>query len=257
MEYETIRYETAGGIGRITFCRPEAMNAITPTMLNETRAAVSRAGKDEEAKIIVLTGEGKAFSAGVDLKWLKGRHLEGGKVGSALDDPARTLIEAIRSVPKVVIALVNGFCLTGALEIVLACDLVISSEDALFGDTHAKWGLRPTWGMSARLPHRVGFLKAKEVSFTADWVTAKEAERIGLINLAVPADRLEDTLQAMASKIMANSRQSVAAYKRLYNAIEDLTLERGLETERLALFDIADTAERLAPFLKEPGSTKE
>ena len=253
MEYETIRYETAGGIGRITFWRPEAMNAITPTLLNETRAAVLHAGNDEEAKILVLTGEGKAFSAGVDLKWLKGRDFKGGKVGSALDDPARALIESIRSVPKVVIALVKGFCLTGAVEIILACDLVISAEDARFGDTHAKWGLRPTWGMSARLPHRVGFLKAKEVSFTADLITAKEAERIGLINLAVPADQVENTLQSLAARIMSNSPQSIAAYKRLYNTIEDLTVEKGLETERLASFDISDTAERLTPFLKEPG----
>ncbi len=256
MEHETIRYTTAEGIGRITLCRPEAMNATTPTMLNEIRIAILKAGEDEEVKIIVLTGEGKAFSAGVDLKWLKGHHFEGGKVGNALDDPARKLIETIRSVPKVVIALVNGFCLTGAVEIVLACDLVISSEDATFGDTHAKWGLRPTWGMSARLPHRIGFLKAKEVSFTADLITAKEAEQMGLINLAVPGDQVEKTLQTMATKIMSNSQQSVAAYKRLYNHIEDLTVEKGLEAERLAVFDISDTAERLAPFLKEPGDKK-
>ncbi len=256
MEHETIRYTAAEGIGRITLCRPEAMNAITPTMLNEIRVAILKAGEDKEVKIIVLTGEGKAFSAGVDLKWLKGHHFEGGKVGNALDDPARKLIETIRSVPKVVIALVNGFCLTGAVEIVLACDLVISSEDAKFGDTHAKWGLRPTWGMSARLPHRVGFLKAKEVSFTADLITAKEAEQMGLINLAVPADQIEKTLQTMAMKIMSNSQQSVAAYKRLYNNIEDPTVEKGLEAERLAVFDISDTVERLALFLKEPGDKK-
>jgi enoyl-CoA hydratase/carnithine racemase len=257
MEYETIRYTTAEGIGRITLCRPEAMNAITPAMLNEIRAAILKSGEDEEVKVIVLTGEGKAFSAGVDLKWLKGHAFEGGKVGDALDDPARKLIETIRSVPKVVIALVNGFCLTGAMEIVLACDLIISSEDAKFGDTHAKWGLRPTWGMSARLPLRVGFLKAKEVSFTADLITAKEAEQMGMVNRSVPADQIEKTLQTMAKQIMSNSPQSVTAYKRLYNTIEDLAVEKGLEAERLAFFDIGDTAERLAPFLKEAEDKKE
>jgi enoyl-CoA hydratase len=250
MSYETILYKEEAGIGRITFNRPEAMNAITPTMLKELGDAVLEAGRDSKVRIIVLTGAGKAFCAGVDLKSLGDSKLERGKVGDLLDLPARKLVNAIRSVPKVVIALVNGFCFTGAMEIMLACDLVIASEDAKIGDTHAKWGLRPTWGMSARLPRRVGFLKAKELSFTADATPAKEAERIGLINHAVPADKLEEALQAMAKKIMANSQQSIEAYKLLYNKNENMTLEQSLELEYGSEFEITDTEQRLGGFKK-------
>ena len=250
MAYETILYQAEGGIGRIILNRPQAMNAISPTMLKELKIAVLEAGDDKNARVIVLTGAGKAFCAGVDLKSLGDRRLERGKVGDLLDVPARELINAIRSVPKVVIALINGFCFTGAMEIMLGCDLVIASEDAKIGDTHAKWGLRPTWGMSARLPRRVGFLKAKELSFTAEAITAQEAERMGLINQAVPADKLEQALETMAKKIMANSPQSILAYKHLYNTNEAMTLDQGLALEFGSEFQISDTEERLKGFKK-------
>ena len=250
MPYETIIYSKDSGIGRITINRPDAMNAITPGMLKELKDAVLEAGRDGEVKVIVLTGAGKAFCAGVDLKALGDRKLSRGKVGDILDIPARELIDSIRSVPKVVIAVVNGFCFTGALEIMLGCDLAIAAEEAKIGDTHAKWGLRPTWGMSARLPRRVGFLKARELSYTADAITGKEAERIGLVNLAVPLEKLEEALKTVAKKIMANSPQSIAAYKKLYNENESLTLEESLELEFSSEFDITDTDERLAGFRK-------
>jgi len=250
MAYETITYQASGGIGRITFNRPQVMNAITPGMLKELKAAVLEAGKDRDVRVIVLTGVGRAFSAGVDLKAMGDQKLVNGKVGDFLDVPARELINAIRSVPKAVICLVNGFCFTGAVEIMLACDIVIAAEDAKIGDTHAKWGLRPTWGMSARLPRRVGYLKARELSFTAEAITGKEAERIGLINLAAPADRLEDAMQNMAKKLMGNSAQSIAAYKQLYNANESLTLDKSLDLEFDSDFEITDSLERLSAFIK-------
>jgi enoyl-CoA hydratase len=250
MAYETIIYQKESGMVIITINRPQAMNAITPDMLKELKTAVLEAGKDQDVKVIVLTGAGKAFCAGVDLKALGDRKLINGKVGDILDIPARELIQAIRSVPKVVIALVNGFCFTGALEIMLGCDIVIASEDAKIGDTHAKWSLRPTWGMSARLPRRVGYLKAKELSFTADSISAKEAERIGLVNMAVPADKLNEALQTMVKKIVSNSEQSIVAYKHLYNTNESLTLEQSLELEFGSEFVISDTEERLAQFRK-------
>ncbi len=250
MPYETIIYQKEADMGKITLNRPQAMNAITPTMLKELKLVVLEAGQDADVKVIVLTGAGKAFSAGVDLKALGNRKLENGKVGDILDIPARELIQAIRTVPKPVIALVNGFCFTGALEIMLGCDLVIASEDAKIGDTHAKWSLRPTWGMTARLPRRVGFLKAKELSFTADAITAKEAERIGLINITVPPEKLNEALAMLVKKILSNSEQSIAAYKLLYNTNENLTLEKSLELEFGSEFEIKDTEERLAKFRK-------
>src|SRR4030042_4758828 len=136
MAYEQILYQLAGAVGRITMNRPEAMNAITPFMLKELKAAVQSAGKAEEVRVIVLTGAGRAFCAGVDLKALGEVTLAGGKVGDILDIPARELIAAVRSAPKVVIALINGVCFTGAMEIMLACDLVIAAEHAKIGDPH-------------------------------------------------------------------------------------------------------------------------
>ena len=213
MQYETIISVTEAGVARITMNRPEAMNAITPAMLVEMKAAVLDAGRDKSVRAIVITGAGRAFCAGVDLKALGDRKIRNGTVGDILDIPARELIDAIRAVPVPVIALVNGFCFTGALEIMLACDVAIAAEEAKLGDTHARWGLRPTWGMSARLPRRVGFNRARELSFTAGSISGREAERIGLVNRAVPAEKLEEALRAVIDAIVANSAESVAAYK--------------------------------------------
>ena len=144
------------GIATVVLSRPEVLNAITRAMLEELNVALDVISQDESVKVVVLTGAGKAFSAGVDLKALGGRSLEGGAVGDYLDEPARQVIDRLTTIPKIVIARVNGFCFTGALELVLACDLVVVANEARLGDTHAKWGLRPTWGMSQRLARNCG-----------------------------------------------------------------------------------------------------
>ena len=250
MAYQYLIYKKEGGIAKITINRPEVMNAISPALLSEMKAALEEAGKDNEVKVVVLTGEGRAFSAGVDLKSLGDHRLGGGRVGPILDDPARDVIDTIQALPKVVIAMVNGYCFTGALEIVLGCDLIIASAEAKFGDTHTRWGLRPSWGMSQRLSWLVGVLKAKELSFTAEMITAQEAERIGLVNMVVPAEKLEETVRELAKKIMANSLEAVAAYKYLYNrSLRDL-LAKGLALEAKSEFVIKDTEDRLSQFRK-------
>jgi enoyl-CoA hydratase/carnithine racemase len=251
MEFESLKYDKKDGVAKITINRPNVMNALTPMLLKEMKAAVEDAGRDKKVGVVVITGEGRAFSAGVDLKALGEHKLERGKVGPILDVPARELIETIQTVPKVVIAMVNGYCFTGALEIVLSCDLVIASEEAKFGDTHARWGLRPTWGMSQRLPRTVGLLKARELSLTAETIDGHEAQRIGLVNIAVPADKLEEATTDLVKKIMANSLESLAAYKYLYNHGMSLTLEKGLELEFSSEFNITDTEDRLAGFRKK------
>lgn len=250
MSHETIIFTVEDEVARLTLNRPEVMNAITPEMLVEAEAAIRKAGDDDTARVIVLTGAGKAFCAGVDLKALGDRKIENGKVGDILDIPARALIDAIRAVPKPVIALVNGFCFTGALEIMLACDLVIASDKAKIGDTHARFSLRPTWGMSARLARRVGYLKAKELSFTADAISGSEAERIGLVNISVAPETLEETLQSMVERIKANSADSIAAYKELYNRNESMNLDESLALEFESEFIIPDTEARVAQFRK-------
>lgn len=244
----TVLTNHLNGVATITLHRPEALNAITTTMLAELTHALEDAAKDDTIGVVVLTGTGRAFSAGVDLKALGNRALEKGGIGPILDDPARVVIATIQSIAKVVIAKVNGYCFTGALEIALACDLMVVAEEAKFGDTHAKWGLRPTWGMSARLPQAVGLRKARELSFTADTFTGRDAATWGLANAAVPLAELDHAVQILADKILANSRGSLAAYKTLYNQGIGKTVDAALAFENSSVFPISDTGERIAKF---------
>jgi enoyl-CoA hydratase len=251
MKYEYLNMQREVNFARITLNRPQVMNALSPALLKELKAAVLEAGEDKNIALLVLTGSGAAFSAGADLHSLGDIKLENGRVGTVIDLAANGVIEAIQNVPKVVIAMVNGHCYTGALEIVLACDLVVASEDARFGDTHVRWGIRPSWGMSQRLPRAVGWLKAKELSFTAEPITARQAEKAGLVNMTVPADKLEDTVRDLAAKISANSLEAIAAYKYLYNHTMIDNLEKGLEFEKNSEFVISDTQSRLDKFLRK------
>ena len=236
------------GIATVVLSRPEVLNAITRAMLEELNVALDVISQDESVKVVVLTGAGKAFSAGVDLKALGGRSLEGGAVGDYLDEPARQVIDRLTTIPKIVIARVNGFCFTGALELVLACDLVVVANEARLGDTHAKWGLRPTWGMSQRLARIVGMAKARELSYTARTFTGAEAAEWGLAARAVPLEQLDTAVNDLAQQLLANSIGSLVAYKDLYRRSLDLGQADGLAYEAAARFDIADTAQRLATF---------
>lgn len=249
MPFEQIVYEKSDGVATITLNRPKKLNAITPTMLSELKRALEIAGADDDVGVVILTGAGRAFSAGVDLKALNEVKLQAGSVGSGLDGIARETIDVIRTLPKAVIAKINGFCFTGALEIALACDLIVVAKEAKLGDTHAKWGLRPTWGMSARLPNAVGLLKARELSFTAATFTGEDAERMGMVNRAVPLEELDAAVDELAKQILPNSRESIAAYKVLYNQGASKGVEEALRFEKESAFNISDTAERLAEFM--------
>lgn len=247
-DYQAIRVERKDSVATITLNRPEALNAITPQMLEELAQAFGHLGPDHDVKVIVLTGEGRAFSAGVDLKALGGRSLDGGKVGDLLDIPARRVIELINTVAAVVVAKVNGACFTGALELVLACDLVVAAEEARFGDTHAKFGLRPTWGMSQRLPHVVGPTRARELSYTARTFTGVEAAAWGVATLSAPADQLDDVTADLVSRVAANSHGSLLAYKDLYRHGEGSSTADGLDYEASTQYLINDTEARISDF---------
>jgi enoyl-CoA hydratase/carnithine racemase len=249
MGYENIVVEKKEGIAKITLNRPQVLNALNQQTFSEIQAALEDIGRDDSVGVVLITGAGRAFSAGLDIKALSGRG-GGGDVGVEINRLARGAIEAIESLPKPVIAVVNGYCLTGALEVALACDMIIASENAIFGDTHAKWGLRPTWGLSQRLPRAVGVMKAKELSFTAETISAKEAERIGLINKVVPPEKLEEAAKELAEKMLSNSRGSLAAYKTLINQGMKVDLVTGLKIEAETPIVIEDTIERLTSFGK-------
>ena len=232
----------------ISFDRTEALNAITPTMLEELNAAATAASDDDSIRFVVLTGEGRSFSAGVDLKALGERKLVNGKVGDILDLPARRLTSTLSSMPKITIARVNGFCFTGALELAISCDLFVVASNAKLGDTHAKFGLRPTWGLSQRLPELVGLAKARELSFTARMFSGDEAAQWGLATEAVELENLDSRIDDLIEEMSANSSESFIAYKALYAASSQLGLEAGLEFEGITDYEFSDTEERLKGF---------
>ena len=244
---EELLIERDGEVTTITLHRPDALNALTTTMLVALDGAVGDA-IDEGQRAVVLTGSGRAFSAGVDLKALGDREIVDGVVGDILDVPARALTEKLSNGPIVSIAKVNGFCFTGALEIALACDLMVVADEASLADTHAKFGLRPTWGMSQRLPAAVGMTTARELSLTARTVKGPEAADIGLACRSVPLARLDDEVDALVGQILGNSQGSLLAYKDLYRVADSEGLSAGLEYEAATGYPIEDTTERLASF---------
>lgn len=244
----TIVTRTEGAVATVTISRPEALNALTPSMLVDLGDALLAVSHDPEVRVVVLTGEGRAFSSGVDLKSLEGRSLQGGSVGDVLDLPARRAIELMTSMPKIVVAKVNGFCFTGALELALACDLIVAADEARFGDTHAKFGLRPTWGMSQRLIRLVGVTRARELSYTARTFTGTDAAAWGLATRSVPRAELDATVDEVVATLLANSHGSLTAYKDLYRAALDSDLTAGLAYEATAVYPITDTEERVADF---------
>ncbi len=247
---EHILLEKVDGIATITLNRPDALNALTPAMLKTLCEQFTALGNDDSIKVVVLTGAGKAFTAGVDLKSLNKITPVNGKISDEIDQPGQQLTQIIDNLPKPVIAKVNGFCFTGGLEIALACDLLYAANEAKLGDTHAKWGIRPSWGMSQRLPRRVGVLKAKEMTYTARFVSGSEAQQIGLVNQTVPVAELDDLVRAVCQQIIGNSSATLAACKDLYRATDGSELQDGLQYEWSTSYEIDDTAERLADFIK-------
>lgn len=240
--------DTADGIATITLHRPEALNAITPEMLEALDQALTEADEDPDVRVVILTGTGRAFSAGVDLKALGGRDIADGIVGDILDQPARRVTHRLSTMGTVSIAKVNGHCFTGALELALACDLMVTAEEAKLGDTHAKFGLRPTWGMSQRLPRAVGRARARELSMTARVFSGTEAAEMGMACRSVPAAEIDEVVAGLAALIAGNSAGSLAAYKDLYAVSEQLGLDDGLAYEYRTTYPISDTADRLASF---------
>jgi enoyl-CoA hydratase/carnithine racemase len=246
-----IECELQEAVLTLRFNRPDALNALRPEMLEALSLLIKQADDDAAVSVIVLTGAGRAFSAGVDLKVLQGIDPVAGKIGDVFDAPAQLVAAAMRGTGKPVIARVHGACFTGALEIALHCDFIYTTEDTKFGDTHTKFGLRPTWGMSQTLARAVGLRRAKELSFTARTFSGAEAAAWGLANAAYPSlEALDEALAETTRRIAGNSQGAVAAMKDLYSIAEDeLGVLAGLDAEAEMVYpQITDTNERLAGF---------
>lgn len=221
MTYENILLEKKNGIAKITLNRPHALNAITEGVLSDLVAALDNIEKDDSIHVVILTGAGKAFSAGRDA----GGVLEGKEY------PGASRYRALEELSKPVIAAVNGACFTGSLELVLCADIIIASEKAVFADTHARFGIIPGGGQTQMLPRLIGTKKAKELLFTCDPISAHEAQRLGIVNKVVPPEKLDEAAQEMAEKILLNIPEAIRVMKRLINEGMKKDLETGMKLE--------------------------
>jgi enoyl-CoA hydratase len=238
--------EDTDGLALLTLNRPDKLNSLTVGMFRELRAHAIALKKDETIGCVVLRGAGRCFSAGHDL----GDIAEGETVPSP-GWHSETL-RMLETLPQPVIAAVHGHCYTGALEVALAADFIIAADTAKFGDTHAKWALTPIWGMSQRLPRRVGVATAKRLMFTAEMINAAEALRIGLAEQVVPADEFDAAIDALARQILANSSFSHAANKRLLEATDARDMDSGLQWEILRNEGVGpDMQARIGAFMRK------
>jgi len=199
MNYETILYRKADRIGWITLNRPEVLNALNSQVLSELPEAVRDASEDDNVRVLIITGSGRAFCAGGDHKFLAtlaGAQDTGGR-GSVAED----IILGLRRMGKPVIAMVNGPAAGGGFDLALACDMRIGSENARFKVAFTKIGLVPDTGTEWMLPRIVGISKACRLIFTGDTVEAEEAYRIGILDELVPSDRLEEETMALARRL--------------------------------------------------------
>ena len=222
---DTVLREDFEGWTRLTLNRPDKLNSLNVEMFAQLRQHVADLAEGEGVGCVVLQGAGKCFSAGHDL----------GDIAQGEHPPSKgwhsETLRMLEKLPIPVVAAVHGHCYTGALEVALAADFIIASETARFGDTHAKFALTPVWGMSVRLPRRVGGATAKRLMFTADMFDAQEAVRIGLAEYSVPQANFDSEIAALATRIASQSHFSHAANKRLLDRADGAGLDEALVRE--------------------------
>jgi enoyl-CoA hydratase/carnithine racemase len=229
------------GIAIITLNRPEKRNAFNMEMMGEIDMAFEEAGRDKEIKAIILTGAGKAFSAGLDFNWAATMDTQNlppmastvrGRAVTHDEKSFLTVLLKIQSMPKPVIAAINGITLGGAFVLAVACDLKVASENARFAMLQVKRGLIPDGGGTFLLPRAVGLTKALELALIGDLIDAREAERLGLVNKVVPHDDLMTAAREMATKIARNAPLAVAMTKAaMYRGLHEHDLAAHMDYE--------------------------
>ncbi len=196
--------EVRGGAMWITLNRPDALNAITPEVVTGINTAVEQAAADNAVKAVVLTGTGRAFCAGADLKFVRGQVGGEGAVGGFLNS-VLAMMERLETCPRPVVAALNGMALAGGLELVLCCDLVIAARSAKIGDAHANYGLLPGGGSSVRLPRKIGPTRAKYLLYTGEFVPAADLVAAGLVNEVVDDADLVPAVERLVAKLAPKS----------------------------------------------------
>ncbi|MBI4495493.1 MAG: enoyl-CoA hydratase [Deltaproteobacteria bacterium] len=251
MELSTVGWQKEQGVATITLNRPRALNALNAQMIGELLKTLERVAWDGEVKVLVLTGAGRAFCFGADPAGFESQAEGAGESNLDLLSQAQRIIRLLATMPKPVIAALNGFATGLGLDLALACDLRIAAERAKLGEAFVTMGLVPDGGGTFFLPRLVGLGRAAEMIFTGEPLTAAEAERLGLINRVVPMEKLEEATREMADKLARGPSLAIALAKRLLreNLWEDLdsALRNEAEQQRACL-DSSDHREAVRAF---------
>jgi enoyl-CoA hydratase len=218
----------------LTLNRPQSRNALSSALRNRFFAALADADADADVDVVILTGADPVFCAGLDLKELGGQ--------SALPD----ISPRWPAMSTPVIGAINGAAVTGGLELALYCDILIASENARFADTHARVGLLPTWGLTVRLPQKVGVGLARRMSLTGDYLSATDALRAGLVTEVVPHDRLLTAARQVATSIVGNNQSAVRALLASYHRIDETNTGAGLWLEASAAREFRTSGDDIA-----------
>lgn len=214
MDYETIKVKKENGLATVIFNRPEKLNAMSEEFLAEMNDFMDYLEKDEEIRVVILTGAGKAFIAGADITLMKDMTpIEASEYAYRTTEVYRKMEHS----GKIFIAAVNGYAFGGGCEMTLACDLRIASEKARFGLPEVGLGIFPGGGGTQRLPRLIGMAKAKELIFTAKTFRAEKALELGLVSEIVEAEKLMESAKSLAETIMKNSKTGVALAKQSMN----------------------------------------
>ena len=222
MTDDVLLIETGERVRTLTLNRPQARNALSSALRDRFFGALADAETDEGVDVVIVTGADPVFCAGLDLKEL-------GSVSALPDISPRW-----PPLTKPVIGAINGAAVTGGLEVALYCDILIASEQARFADTHARVGLLPTWGLSVRLPQKVGVGLARRMSMTGDYLSAADALRAGLVTEVVPHGELLAAARRVAASIVGNNQNAVRALLASYHLIDDSHTSGGLWLEAMA-----------------------
>ena len=242
MDFECIIYEKDDGIATIKLNRPQVLNAMNKQLWLDLQVALEDVKNDPEIKVLIITGEGRAFSTGADLKDSKDRSMEDYR--DYLVELQETSRKIIRF-EKPILAAINGYALGSGYELALACDIRIAAEEAKIGSPEAKVTSSVTGGALRLVQDLIGPGKAKELLFTSEYLDGKEAERIGLVNKAVPLDQLMEKTREMARKIAENSSFSVKMIKKGLNmARGEVSLDALMDYEVEACLACVSTKER-------------
>lgn len=225
MNDDLVLVDIDDGLAVVTLNRPHALNALSSALRNRITDVFQQLRRNDDVGVIVLTGAGRAFTVGLDLKELGGERTPDQTNASA------DLGHAICEVDKPVIGAINGFAITGGFEIALMCDFLIASPNAKFADTHARVGVVPGWGLSQRLPRLIGINRAKQLSLTGNFLDAQTAATWGLVNSVVPVDELMPTCVQLARDILSTEPVTRKAIRHIMDEGWNSTLRDGLALE--------------------------